>query len=187
MEEKSNILRLLKETSQALKNEDSLKLKTLSNQTINTASLSQDAENITVAVIVYTLSKIVERKESYSKKPGWDKFYRGVISELNHSIDALQKGDDKHLKQHIMGLRKRVEGVSGKLKSYIGEVFRKAKVNKASRLYEHGISMETTSRLLGISMFDLANYAGQTGISDVAITKTSDVRTRVKIAMDMFK
>jgi hypothetical protein len=77
--------------------------------------------------------------------------------------------------------------LSGNLKKYIQDVFRKASINEASKIYEHGISMEKTAKLLGITMFELAGYAGQTGISDVPESKTLDVRSRIKLAMEMFE
>ena len=46
--------------------------------------------------------------------------------------------------------------------------------------------MEKTASLLGITMFELASYAGQTGISDVPISRTMKVKSRIKLAMDMF-
>ena len=61
MEEKENVLRILKEAKQALKRRDVVKARNLSNQTINTASLTHDPDNIAVAVMIYSLSKIFER------------------------------------------------------------------------------------------------------------------------------
>ena len=72
------------------------------------------------------------------------------------------------------------------MKKNIQDVFRKASVNKASRIYEHGISMGKTAKLLGITMWELADYAGKTGISDVSESKTLDVKSRIKLAMEMF-
>lgn len=186
MEERENILKILQGTLDAVKRNDSFRLKDLSNQTIHTASITQDPENIALAVIVYSLSKIVERP-MYRGKQGWSKFYKGVVKEIEHSIDALKQKDDTHLKVHIEGLRNRIERVSGSLRKYIQEVFIKARINKASRIYEHGISMGKTAKLLGITMWDLAGYAGQTGIGDVNLGKTMEVKDRVKIAEEIFK
>lgn len=186
MQEKENVLRILKDTLKNIKIEDTNKLKDLSNQTIHTASVSQDPENIAIAVIIYSLSKIIERKD-YRSKPGWGQFYNGVLMQIEQCINALENNDDEHLGKHLEDLRKRVEGVSGKLKKYIQDVFIRAKINKASRIYEHGISMEKTAKLLGITMWDLAGYTGQTGISDVNFGKTMDAKSRIKIAFEMFQ
>lgn len=185
MKERENVLRILKETKTGLKTGDSVKLKELSNQTIHTASIAQDADNVAVAVVVYSLSKIIERKD-YRKYPGWGKFYKLCVDSIDKSIVAVSKDDDKKLRENLRLIRQAIGKLSGKLKVYIQEVFRRASINKASRIYEHGISMERTARLLGISMFELSEYAGQTGISDVPLAKTKDVQERIKLAVEMF-
>jgi hypothetical protein len=186
MQEKENVLRILRETLEAIKREDAIKLKDLSNQTIHTASLSQDPDNIAIAVIVYSLSKIIERT-SYKDKMGWGKFYKNTVYHLEHSIRAIERNNEKHLRTHLEGISKKIGGISGKLKKYIQEVFMKAQINKASRIYEHGISMEKTAKLLGITLWDLASYAGQTGIADVNLGKTMEIKNRIKIAEEIFR
>ncbi|MEK6945462.1 MAG: hypothetical protein AABW63_01580 [Nanoarchaeota archaeon] len=166
--------------------EDVVKLKELSNQTIHSASITQDPDNIVVAVIIYSLSKIIERT-NYREYPGWGKFYKKIVECIDHSIKALENNDSKELGVHIKSLRSSIDKLSGKLKIYIQDVFRKASINKASRIYEHGISLEKTASLLGITLYELANYAGGTGIPDIALSKTMDVKNRIKIAMEFFE
>jgi hypothetical protein len=84
-------------------------------------------------------------------------------------------------------MRKDLSKVSGNFKKHIQYVFRKAKINKASRIYEHGISMEKTSKLLGISIWELAEYAGHTRIGDVNLSITLPIKQRIKFAMEIFK
>lgn len=186
MQEKENIIRILEGTKEAIKNKDSSKIKQLSNQTNNTASRTQDPDNIAVAVIVYSLGKIIEREE-YQEHSGWSEFYKRIVSLINNSLTALKRNDEKKLKENLESIRKTINKLSGNLKKYIQDVFRKAKINKASKIYAHGISMEKTASLLGITMFELANYAGQTNVSEVPIIKTLDTKSRIKLAMEMFK
>ena len=185
MQEKENVMRILRETKLALEKGDPIKIKNLSNQTINTASLTQDIDNITVAVIVYSIGKILER-ENYRKLAGWDVFQKVVEVSLTNSIKDIEKNNEKKFRKDLESIRTAIGKLSGKLKEYIESVFEKAKINKASRLYEHGISMEQTAKLLGISMYELAEYSGKTGISDVAESKTIGVKDRIKIAMEIF-
>jgi len=185
MQEKENVLRIFEGAKEAIEKQDIVKLKELSNRTIHTASLEQDPDNIAVAVIIYSLSKIIER-EDYRKYPGWDQFYKTIISLIDNSIIALKKNDEKKFKEDLKLVRQAINKLSGKLKIYVKDVFRRATINKASRIYEHGISMEKTASLLGITMFELAEYAGQTGISDVSENKTLSVKTRIKLAEEMF-
>jgi len=185
MQEKENKLKILAETKEAVKDGDVPRIKSLSNKTTNTASLTQDPENIAVAVIVYSLSKILER-ENYRKLPGWSSFYALYMKSIDKAIFALQKNNDKALRQNLELIRNSMNKLSGKLKIYIQDVFRKASINKASRIYAHGISMEKTAKLLGITLFELANYAGQQQIPEVAPSKVPDVKSRIKLAMEMF-
>ncbi len=185
MQEKNNILRIFEETKEAISKGDSIKIKNLSNQTINTASLTHDPENIAVAIIVYSLSKILER-EDYKKLPGWNNFYKIYVSSIDKIIISFRKNDEMGVRDNLKLIRKAITMLSGKLKIYIKDVFRKASINKASKIYEHGISMGKTAKLLGITMYELANYAGQTEIADIPLTKTLDVKSRIKLAMEMF-
>jgi len=186
MNEIDNILRILVETKKAIETGNYSEIKNLSNQTINTASLTQDPDNINVAVAVYSLDKIFER-EHYKKYPDWKKLSKTIISSLECSIEDLEKNDLKDFRKDFENIRLCINKISGKLKEYIQEVFRKAKINKASRIYEHGISMEQTAKLLGITMFELADYAGKTGIADVPESKTIDAKSRIKLAEEIFR
>jgi hypothetical protein len=185
MQEKENVLRIFEETKEAIRQKDSAKIKALSNQTINTASLTHDPDNIAVAVIIYSLSKIIER--DYTKLPGWKNFYKIYLNSINKIIISLKKNKDEEVRLNLKLIRQAMGKLSGKLKVYIQDIFRKAKINKASRIYEHGISMEKTAKLLGVSMFELASYAGQTGIPDVPESKTLDIKSRIKFVTEMFR
>ncbi len=185
MKERGHVLKILKETKKALGKGDADRLKELSNQTIHTSSLDQDPIHVAVAVITYSLSKIIERKD-YQKYPQWKNFYRTNIDLIDKTINALVKSDDTKVRNYLTLMRKSIDKLSGKLKIYIQDVFRKAEINKASRIYEHGISMERTASLLGVTMFELAEYAGRTGISDVPLAKTQGVKERLKVVEDIF-
>ena len=186
MYERENILRIFQETKEAVSRNDSAKIKLLSDQTTNSASLTNDSDNIIVAVIVYSLSKIIERAD-YRLLPGWGKFYSIYIESIDRMIDALKRKDDEAFRREVELLMGAIRKLSGKLKLYIQDVFRKASINKASRIYEHGISMEKTAKLLGITLFELASYSGEKEASDIPESRTIDVKSRIKIAMEMFK
>ena len=186
MQERENILRIFQGTKEAIAKGDVAKIRSLSNQTTNTASLTHDPDNIAVAVIVYSLSKIIER-EDYRRLQGWDNFYKTYIGAIDKIIIALQKNDEKTFRANIELIRRAIDKLSGKLKDYIQDVFRGASINKASRIYKHGISMEKTAKLLGITMFELADYTGQGKTADAPESKTMDVNARNKLAMEMFR
>ena len=186
MEESENVLRILQETKIALEKLDVIALKSLSNQTVHTASVKQDSINIALAVVVYSLSKIFERVD-YRKYPDWDKLYKTIIDSIDGSIIAAKNKDENKLKIHLEKIRKSISKLSGNFKKYIEEVFRKASISRASRIYEHGISMEKTAKLFGITMYELADYAGKTGISNMPEGQTTDVKSRIKLVENFFR
>jgi len=181
-----HILKILKKVKKALKTEDYVEIKKLSNNVIHSASIDQDPDCIAVAVIIYSLSKLVER-ENYKQYKQWPRFYREYINNVNNAIRALEKKDIEKFRKEINSIRILIQNLSGNLKRNIDYVFRKAKINKASRIYEHGISMEKTAKILGISIWELAEYAGKTGIGDVNLGITMPVRQRIKQAEEIFK
>jgi translation initiation factor 2B subunit (eIF-2B alpha/beta/delta family) len=185
MEERNNILKILKKTLQAVKENNPDQLKDLSDQTIHSASTGHP-DNITVAVIVYSLGKILSRKD-YRTLKGWSTFQKTMISSLEKSIEYLEKNDDEKFRENFVFIRKAINKLSGKLKKYVEEVFEKADIAKASRIYEHGISLGKTAKMLGISMYELQNYAGQTGISEVSLNKTINPKTRIKMLEELFQ
>lgn len=185
MQERDNVLRIFQETKGAVLRGDSAKIRSLSNQTTNTASLTHDPDNIAAAVIVYSLSKIIER-EDYRKLPGWNKFYNTYLIAIDKIIEAIKKQDDKSYDENIKLIQKAMSSVSGKLKEYIQDVFRRAMINKASKIYEHGISMEKTAKLLGITLYELASYAGEKETT-IPQRKSMPVRNRIKLAMEFFQ
>lgn len=186
MQEKENILRIFRETKEAMKEGNSALIKDLSNQTINTASLTNDPDNIAVAVIVYSLGKILERHQ-YQQFAGWSGFYGNILQAVDATINDLEKNNDQKIATDLGSITKSIGKLSGKLRIYIQDVFRKASINKASRIYEHGISMERTAALLGITLYELASYAGQSRMDDVPLENTMDVQKRIKMAEEMFE
>ncbi|VVB78884.1 Uncharacterised protein [uncultured archaeon] len=186
MEERGHIIEVLREVQSALKSDDYLKIKNLSNEVVHSSSIDQDADVISVAVIIYALSKIIER-EKYKEYRNWPKFYRNYLNGIEGLVKSLKRNDINRFRKEIEFIRNTIQGLSGNLKNYINEVFRKAQINKASRIYEHGISMEKTAKILGISVWELAEYAGGTGIGDVDLSVTMPIKQRIKIIEGVFK
>ena len=181
--EKEHIINVLSKAKEAFKQKDVLLLKDLSNQTIHSASIHQDTDSITIAVVIYALYKIIARPD-YEKYKDWQFFVSSTDSSLKKAVNDLKNNKMSAFREDILSIRKIVEKLSGNFKRYVEEVFRKALISKASRIYEHGISMEQTADLLGITVFELAEYAGKTGISDVNLNITIDMEKRLRKAQE---
>lgn len=182
-EECANASIVLQETKKALLEKDILKLKQLSNQTLHSSCSYQNPGSITTAVLIYALSKIIERGD-YAKVKSWDDFAKKFNETLDSAIESLNKNDHSSYERQMQKARVLFESISG-LKRYIQEVFRKAAINKASKIYEHGISLEQTSQLLGITQWELSEYIGHR-IEDTPLNITIDVKKRAKMALEFF-
>jgi len=165
--------------------EDAFRLKELSNQTIHSVSAHQDTGNITMAVIVYALSKLVERKASLKIK-NWDSLIKKIESEFSLAIKALRENKIDKYEEYMRMARKSLSPTSLSMKSYLQEILRKASINKGSKIYEHGISMEQTAHILGITQWELSEYTGQTRIPDAKYNVTINAEKRAKMAMEFF-
>ena len=185
MKEAENVLRILKETKKFIEDDNPFELKALSNQTIHSATISQDGDNIIVAVLVYSLGKVMER-DSYRNMEGWTEFYNSVIKNLGLAIKTIENKNIENTRIYLGRIRNSLNKISGNLGRYIKDVFKKAEINKAFKLYEHGLSTEKTAELLGVSLWDLSSYIGQSSIGDAKVAISMPVVKRVKIAEDIF-
>lgn len=183
MEEPEHIREVITVTQKSLTSNDALRLNQLSNQTIHSASCLQDPASITLAVIIYTLSKLIERKD-FDRIKNWSKFVKKMHSFLNLAIKATEKRDYDLYESYIERARKLFDTLSINLKPYIEEVLRKSAINKAGKIYEHGISLGQTAKILGITQWELFEYAGQREKLTPTKIKTLDIKKRVKMALD---
>lgn len=185
MIEREHIISLLKDVEKAVSLEDTFLLRELSNKTIHSASIYQDPDSIAMAVTIYALSKIFE-KEQFRHYKTWDVFIKKTQQQIVHAYKLLEKDDVKNFRKKLIKIRKNIN-LFGRLKEYIKEVFYRASINKASRIYEHGISQAETSRLLGISQWELAQYAITPFITDIDLTLTMPEKERIKLAENLFE
>lgn len=186
MQEKEQILSILKQVKVSLKKKDYVRIKILSDKIIHSSSSEQDPDVIFAAVIIYSLSKIIER-EHYQEYSNWNEFYKSYLNGIDKLIKALEKNNLKLFNKEISYITSLIDRLSGQLKIFISDVFRKARINKASRIYEHGISMSKTAKILGISVWELAEYAGQSRVSDINLSVTMNVKDRIKLAQEFFE
>ena len=175
---------VLQEAKIALLKKDSPSLRELSNETIHSSCTYQNSASLTIAILIYAMSKLVER-EDYSKIKRWNDFIKKLNALFDLTILALKQNNEKAYESHLQKARKTFESISPSLKNYIQDVLYKASINKGSKLYEHGISLGRTAELLGVSQWELTQYAGQKN-SDQKEGFTINTRTRAKMAMEFF-
>ncbi len=153
---KEDILSVLKKVIEALKKEDYAALTELSNHTIHDASIFQEDDPLTLAVLLYALSKCIARSIE-RKQPA-----PAVASALQKAHDALENDDDNAYRAVVKNMLREIGEYDAQLKLYIQEVIEQARIKKASKIYEHGISIARTAELLGLSQWELQSYIGKT-------------------------
>jgi hypothetical protein len=102
-------------------------------------------------------------------------------------VIALENNNHEKFHNEIKLNRKLLSKLSGNLKENMKDVFNRAKINKASKIYEHGISMEKTAKILGITLWELAEYSGRTGVGNVNLGVTMQLDDRIKLAEEIFR
>lgn len=183
---RKDIISILTEAIKAISNSDIKTLKDISNHTIHDSSIIQDRYSISIAVITYSLSKIFERT-SYEEYKDWSMFHDNVLKYLENAKASLEVNKINQYEENIKNILKIINKLDSKLKNIIQEVFEKSKINKGSRLYEHGLSISKAAELLGVSEWELMEYAGSTGISDVEFSISKSAKERLKYARELFR
>ena len=179
---KKDILAVLTELVEILKVEeesDVAQIKELSNHVIHNASVFQDENSISVAVLIYSLSKIIERKQK-------DLGYNKVLIMLKLCISDLNNNQDELFRKSIKNIFNFIRTIDEKLKLYINEVINQAQIKKGCKLCEHGISVARASEVLGISQWELMHYLGKTTLID-QISEPINVSYRLKFARSLFE
>jgi PIN domain nuclease of toxin-antitoxin system len=183
MKEREHIISLLEHAKIAAKKEDVVALRRLSDQTTHSSAIYQDEDNILVAVTIYSISKIIEKGKKYYKE-SYQNYLKKYLAILNTALKHLKKGEEKKFRDHIK-IQLQSKDLSSDLKMHMQSLFRKGKINKAGKIYEHGISMQKTAKLLGISIWELAEYVGSTQ-KDIKQSETVNVKKRLRLAQEMF-
>lgn len=184
--EREQIAHVLYESKNALLAKDAIKLKQLSDHTIHDSCHYQDIGNITLAIMLYALSKIIER-EDYKKISKWNNLVKRLSKELELAGKAVIEQDSNAYQEHVKKARQAMESQSVQIKPYIQSILEKAAINKGFKLYQHGLSMEKTSNLLGISQWELSTYIAQKQQEyEVKQDQTLDVKKRARMALEFF-
>ncbi|MEK6846723.1 MAG: hypothetical protein AABY16_00995, partial [Nanoarchaeota archaeon] len=125
MEELNHLIEVLSSARKAIEHEDAAELKNLSDQTIHSASVYQHTDYILVAVIIYSLSKIIERKNSLQISQ-WSIFIKNINSLLSLCISSLQQKKHPQFIKFLNKIKQRLEEESGDIRPLIKQVLRKA-------------------------------------------------------------
>jgi hypothetical protein len=176
---KEDVLKALGDAINALKGNDYSELTRISDHTTHNISIYQDTDSLSTAILIYSLSKIVQRCSETSCPipqfvPVLQKAYDGLEADKFGAFNRAYEEAFELIKSH-----------DARLKMYIEEVLSKARVKKGQKLAQHGLSLSRISDMLGISQWELQSYVGKTVTEDFNERKMPAIR-RLKMAREMF-
>ena len=177
---RNDALRIISRVIEILETKEekgTMELKELSNNTIHNASVFQDECSVSIAVLIYALSKIIERNPEFD--------YSRVFNLLKEARDNLENDKEDEFHITIKKLFSEISKLDNKIKLYVQEVINQAQIKKGSKLCEHGLSCAKASQILGISQWELMNYIGKTNLAE-NMPEIIDTRARLKFARRLF-
>src|SRR3989344_567762 len=159
----NDVANLLDRTTNTLRRGNYGDLKQLSDGIIHCASIFQTEHSITVAVILYALSKVYSRLEQPSYITT-----KKIINLIENGKQAILSKNEEGTIKNLRQITNEITKVDKKMDLYIRKVIEEAEIKKGSRIYEHGISLSKAANMLGISQWDLMSYIGNTKIHEFA-------------------
>lgn len=174
---KRDIIDVLGKAMDALRNGESKTLRELSNHTLHNSSIFQDKDSVNIAVVVYALSKIVDREKPDSSE---------VADFIEEARKCLENDDVKSYEDNLTKAMDLVAEYDKKMDLYVRHILNQAGIKKGSRIYEHGISLARAAELFNISQWELMKYLGQTNIPDKLGEGGSGLDTRLEHTRKLF-
>jgi hypothetical protein len=171
---KKDIINLLSNAIIAVRKDEILSLRNISNEVIHNASIFQDEDSISVAILVYSVSKVYNE---YNVKK--------ILPEFEALIKSLKNDNPVSFKRRIKSILHKLDERSRNTRIYIAEVLQQAQINKASKIYEHGISLGRVCETLGISEWEVMDYLGKTTIPD-EVEYVTDVSEKLRFTRMLF-
>lgn len=178
---KEDILAVIKKVIIVFRTKNYFDLRDISNQTTHSASMYGDEDAISIAVVIYSIFKIVSR-DFYDH--GLDD---GILAQFLRAQQSLEKNNLSLFRQTLQSIFKNLSRQDPTLRRHLKSIIYHAQTVKGSRLYEHGVSLATAAQILGVSHWDLMSYVGKTGIPEATRdTGAEDMKRRIRFARSLF-
>ena len=181
-----DIISVHTETRKALKNEYTQELSELSNHTIHCVGIYQSKRALAVAIIIYALSKILE-KESIKQqhKDELKDFLEGMASNVDAAVKFLKASDFEKFDNATKNMIKEISDFDNSFSQYIQQVVEFSKIQKGAKMYEHGLSLSSVAELLDVSKWDLMRKVAETKVHEEKPGKAPETKERLKKARNL--
>jgi len=185
---RGDILRVLYKAVEFIENGNFSELQTLSDQVIHNASVYQDEYSIGVATMLYALSKVLQKE--IIKREHFKQF-RKLLSDSTEMIKTMIKNAENFnftgFEANLKDVLKIINSIDESYNEYIEWAINHAKIKKARKIYEHGVSLGRVSELLGVPEWEVMRYAAETKFFERKELKTISVKKRLENARKIFE
>lgn len=152
-------------------------LKALSDHAIEDVAVEKDLDVISITVLLYSLYKIIASLNEAD--------YKDILKELRNARKALQGSGFPIYNRSIKKLFQIVQKSSAKTKQHLQDVMQAARIKKGTALLERGLSIGQAAGLMGLSNWDLQQYAAKTTSLDQH-TESFPAAKRLQKALSIF-
>ena len=159
-EVREEILNLLEQAKDALERGDIKELDELSNHTLHCTTIYGERDSIMIAVLLYALSKLLEKQREGQTEVSKE-LTSGMLKNIEASIKMLKNKQDKNFESLLKESLNLIKEFDKSYSSYVEEILEFGKVQKGTKIYEHGISLTEVAQLLGISKWELMKKIGE--------------------------
>lgn len=129
-------------------------LKELSDHAIEDVALHKDLDLISVTVLIYSIYKIIRDMD--------EEKYKDLLVELKNAKKQLEQNNFGRYNTTIKSLYQIISKSHEDVKEHLQDVMHAARIKKGNSLLHKGLSIGQAAGLMGLSNWDLQQYAGRT-------------------------
>ena len=156
-----DLLDTLKKIRYALEERDAALLKELSNHTMHISSIYHERRTLYIAMMAYSLSKIIGKGVEKAHKEEFEDFLNGMTQNLSALIRFLEEKDFQKVTDAITRILKEISDFDSFFGKYVEDVLEFSKIQKGAKVYEHGLSLSSVAEMIGASKWDLMKKIGE--------------------------
>ena len=156
---------------------DSEELKQLSNHSIEDVAVHKDLDLISVTVLIYSMYKVLNSMNDEDKKD--------LVTELENARKNLQQRNLGRYNRNIKLLFDLVRKSNAAVKVHLQDVMNAARIKKGAVLLRKGLSIGQAAGLMGLSNWDLQEYASKRVIAE-PFKVSAPAKKRLQFALKLF-
>ncbi len=183
---KKDINQVLQDAIKSIKSESYTDLHSISDHLVHSMTVYQEQTTLDCSIVIYSLSKIFE-KEKYVHHEFMPDFKYRVIDSLKLASQSILKQDMQSYRQAMNQLKNIIKKFDQKMHLFEKPILEFARIQKASKLIEHGLSAGRVAEYVGIPEWELTRYVGHTAAPEISPAEPTSNKSRVELVKRLFK